>query len=84
MIELGIYAEDVISGFKGYITGRVTYITGCDQYLLSPRIDKDGKVADTRWVDENRIKPCKGKKKIVLPEAEKPIDNGPDTPAPMK
>ena len=84
MIKLGVYAEDVITGFKGYVTGRVTYITGCDQYLLSPRMSKSGKVEDTRWIDEKRLKVVTSKKAIALPESEKPEDDGPDTPAPMK
>ena len=35
--EMGVQVEDVITGFKGTVTGYVKYITGCNQYLVSPR-----------------------------------------------
>jgi len=53
--ELGIKAKDVVTGFEGIITGRVLYITGCDQYLIHPPVDKAGKPVDPRWYDEKRI-----------------------------
>ena len=36
--KLGIKAKDSITGFQGVITGKVSYLTGCDQYLLAPEV----------------------------------------------
>lgn len=55
MIELGQKAKDKITGFEGIITGRASYLYGCDQYVLAPPADKDGKIADSHWFDEGRI-----------------------------
>lgn len=53
--ELGTKAKDKITGFQGVITGRVQYLTGCDQYLIQPECGSDGKYPDSYWIDENRI-----------------------------
>ena len=55
MIELGQKGRDKISGFEGIITGRATYLYGCDQYVLAPPVDKEGKMPDSCWFDEGRI-----------------------------
>jgi hypothetical protein len=34
MIELGQEARDKITGFKGIVTARLTFLYGCDQYGL--------------------------------------------------
>ena len=73
--ELGITAKDKITGFKGVITGRVQYLTGCDQYLLCPPVDKEGKPGEACWYDENRIERVGKKKPICL---DGPDDSGQD------
>ena len=55
MIELGVTAEDKVTGFRGTVTGKCQYLTGCNQVLLIPRVDKDGKCQDGAWFDEQRI-----------------------------
>lgn len=65
MIELGVTAEDKVTGFRGVVTGYVTYLTGCNQCLLMPKADKDGKCQDGAWFDEQR----------VVVDEEKPIIN---------
>lgn len=55
-VELGVTVEDVITGFKGTVTGIVHYITGCDQALVAPRgLDSDGKTRDSQWFDVQRL-----------------------------
>jgi hypothetical protein len=54
--ELGRTYEDVVTGFTGVAIGHVRYITGCNQALLQPRVDADGKVPDSMWMDEQRLK----------------------------
>ncbi len=53
--ENGQQAKDRITGFKGTITSRCDYMTGCVQYLLSPKIGKDGAAVDSVWFDEDRL-----------------------------
>jgi hypothetical protein len=77
MIKLGSFAKDRITNFAGVVTGHAEYITGCDQYLLSPRnSDKE-----PRWFDEQRL----DVDPIIAPIT---IDNsngaGADIPAPVK
>lgn len=56
MIELGQKAKDKITGFEGILTARHQYITGCDQYQLSPDgLDEDGKLKEMYSFDEGRI-----------------------------
>ena len=53
-IHHGIRVRDKITGFEGAVTGRADYITGCNQYLVSPEMDgKDFK--ESRWFDEQRL-----------------------------
>ena len=54
-LKLGMQVEDKITGFKGTLTAKAEYITGCTQYLVSPRVDKDGKHVDGRWIDDERL-----------------------------
>jgi hypothetical protein len=82
MFELGGHAKDVITGFAGVVTGKCTYLTGCDQYQVQPRMFRDGKKSDPEWFDETRLELIEGEPRIVLGDAATPP--GPDKPAPMK
>lgn len=52
---LGRYVQDKVTGFTGTITGYVTYLTGCNQVLLVPQVDAQGKVQESHWFDVQRI-----------------------------
>jgi hypothetical protein len=80
MLQFGVEAYDVITGFTGAIIAYVQYMTGCNQYLLAPRVDKEGKQIESHWFDEARIK-VKDKGATVTLDSE-PDKNGPDKPAP--
>ena len=54
-IEFGKEYRDHISGFVGKCTGFCRYISGCDQVLLSPPVDKDGKHQEGMWFDDDRL-----------------------------
>ena len=73
--ELGATVKEVISGFTGVVTGRVQYITGCFQYLITSR-NADVKPV---WYDEDRLE-SSNKKKLVLNRG----NDGPDMQAPTK
>lgn len=53
--ELGQTVEDQITGFTGVVTGRVEYISGCNQVLVTPKIGKDGSIRSAEWFDEQRV-----------------------------
>lgn len=55
MIELGKFVTDKITGFQGFAAGHATYLTGCSQILVTPKVDKDGKVQESHWFDEQRL-----------------------------
>lgn len=89
-VQLGDLAQDVITGFRGIVTGHSDYLTGCDQFLLQPQIPHDSdttKFPDGRWFDENRLRVLE---KHSVSEwrtdgaraAE--ADGGADIPAPIK
>jgi hypothetical protein len=79
---LGLLAKDKITGFTGTMTGFCRYLTGCDQYLLSPSVDKDGKHVEARWFDENRLNIFEDSEKIEL-NTENDTDKGACESAPM-
>jgi hypothetical protein len=84
-IQLGNWVEDKITGFAGYVTGRVEYITGCNQILVQPKCKEGGEFVDSRWVDETRLQVLNTNTGL---EALKASDSsnlpGADTPAPRK
>jgi hypothetical protein len=49
--------KDMITGFEGIVTGHADYVTGCDQYLVQPPVEKDkpGGFIEPRWFDEKRL-----------------------------
>lgn len=54
--NLGKKAKDMITGFSGIIIGKIEYLTGCNQYGITPPINKEGATGDTQWFDINRVK----------------------------
>ena len=68
MIELGKIYKDLVTGFAGVAVGKVGYITGCNQALIQPRCDDSGKLVDSVWFDDKRLKEVDGATKIELPQ----------------
>jgi len=79
-VTLGAEYRDKITGFRGVCTGYCTYISGCNQALLIPRVGKDGKAPDGAWYDVQRLARV-GKKIIKLDNTETP---GCDMAAPIR
>lgn len=79
MKMIGYNAEDTVTGFKGRAVGFCCYLTGCNQYLLTPRADKAGKLEEGRWFDEQRLKFDTKQKPLVIDNS---AGNGADLPAP--
>ncbi len=55
MENFGKKSTDKVTGFTGVITAKALYMYGCSQYLLTPKVDKDGKRLDGEWFDEGRL-----------------------------
>lgn len=55
-LELGQVGEDIITGWRGTVTGFCIYITGCAQACLTPKMDEKGESKDARWFDVTRIR----------------------------
>jgi len=66
-IKLGAKVKDNVTGFKGIIVGRCEYLTGCRQYLVAAKCEKN-KQADVAWYDEDRL--------LGNPIGVKPENNG--------
>ena len=73
MENFGKLGKDRITNFEGIITGKCKYIYGCSQYMLTPKIDKDGKRMPAEWFDEGRVLISDV---IVEPEKVKAKENG--------
>lgn len=54
-IELGATVTDRISGFKGIVTGRCDYTTGCNRYQVQPPAKADGGWTESVWLDEHLL-----------------------------
>jgi hypothetical protein len=54
-LKLGSTVKDKVSGFTGVVTSRCEYITGCVQYGVTPKVDKEGKLLVSNWFDEDRL-----------------------------
>lgn len=80
-LKLGQTVSDTITGFKGVITGRCEYISGCHQVLVVPPVDKDGKHVEAQWFDEQRCIVAAGVKTITLDNGKTP---GCDMQAPKR
>lgn len=52
---LGKTGRDKITGFKGVITACCSYITGCDQFGLTPPVNAEGKIEPNQWFDTGRV-----------------------------
>lgn len=77
MIQLGLTVIDRITRFSGVVTGRATYLTGCDQYLVTPRDPK----SDPKWLDEQRLEIDPATEAVTLDNSK---GAGADLPAPVK
>ena len=53
-INLGQKVKDQITGFEGIATSHVKYLTGCDQFGVTPPV-KDGKIEGTEYFDFKRL-----------------------------
>jgi hypothetical protein len=79
-IKMGETGKDKITGFVGVATGYCEYITGCNQFLLSPPVNKKGERVEPQWFDEQRLERV-GKLTVRLDSG---TSSGFDKPAPKR
>jgi hypothetical protein len=72
----GDKVEDIVTGFKGIVTGSAYYLTGCNQYCVAAKAKDEFTEATVTWYDEGRLNLMTEK---VVTEAEvKAEKNGAD------
>jgi hypothetical protein len=81
MIKLGSKVKDKITGFNGVVTGFVTYLSGCNQALVVPKVGNDGAFKEAQWFDEQRLEVDMKFKPISLENSKTP---GADIAAPKR
>ena len=42
-INFGDECQDIVTRFRGLVTGKAAYSTGCNQVLVQPQLDSNGK-----------------------------------------
>ena len=69
--KAGLEAEDIVTGFKGTITYRVKFLTGCNQYGIQPKFNKEkAETPNAQQFDENRIKILSDTKVVLNDEVK--------------
>lgn len=76
-VSMGMHLRDVITGFSGYVTAKIDYITGCSQVCLQPQADEKGEKKEPHYVDVTRCVVASDRV-LSLPHAE-PEPEKPDT-----
>lgn len=82
-VTFGHFYRDVVTGFVGAAIGKASYITGCDQILLSRAAKEVGEEGKSVWFDDGRLVAEPEREPIKLPSHAR-HDNGADLPAPLK
>jgi hypothetical protein len=71
IFEHGDEVKDVVTNFRGIITGRADHITGCNTYGVNSRkLKSDGTCPENCWFDEDKLILIK-KKKVTIPAYKK-------------
>lgn len=53
--RLGNRLRDKVSGVEGITTGYVTFLNGCVQWNIHPKVGEDGKVSEANYYDEQQL-----------------------------
>lgn len=77
---MGLKVREKITGFEGIVTGYCIYISGCNQALVAPATDENGKHVEAMWWDEQRLDVI-GTDRVTLDNGDTP---GCDIPAPVR
>jgi hypothetical protein len=79
--ELGVIGKDKITGFKGVLTSRCEFLTGCNRYCIQPQELKEGKPIEGIYFDEEQIEIIG---EGISKESVRGKENGACAPNPIK
>jgi hypothetical protein len=72
-IKLGDKVEDEITGLVGIAVSKTEFLNGCTQFQVQPQgIDKDGKIKESEFIDEQQLKIVKEPKPKKTTAKSKP------------
>jgi hypothetical protein len=71
----GFKARDVVTGFAGVVTSISFDLYGCVQAIITPEMDKDGKLGESRWFYLARLEALSDAPVMPVPTFE--IEHGP-------
>ncbi|MEG1502257.1 MAG: hypothetical protein RR370_02600 [Synergistaceae bacterium] len=52
---MGKEVKDIVTGYTGIVTGKITWLFGCNQYGVMAKVATDGSVKESSWFDEGRL-----------------------------
>ena len=82
-INLGDMVRDVYTKFSGIVGARIEFLHGCSRILIEPtKLDKDGKVQESQYFDEQRVKLVK--RMEIKDETKKKVARGGPRDAPAR
>lgn len=55
-IMMGKEVQDMVTGYKGIVTGKITWLFGCNQYNVVQKAGESGDIKAGEWFDEGRLK----------------------------
>ena len=62
-IQLGDEVKHTITGVKGIVVSKTSYLSGCDRVTVQQKVNKDGTLPDGLSFDEPEVEVIKPKKK---------------------
>jgi hypothetical protein len=78
---LGYKVKDRVTGFTGVATCVSFDLYGCVQVIVTPEPDKEGKMVDSHWFDEKRLRKV-GKEPVMEIPTFEIIPGGQKLPRP--
>jgi hypothetical protein len=67
-LNLGDEVEDKLTGFRGVVTVQGVSLNGCVRMVVQPKLDKDGKLPESKGFDVDRLKRIE---KAKVPEGQR-------------
>ena len=52
---MGKEVKDMVTGYTGLVTGRSTWLFGCNQYCVVQKASESGDIKSGEWFDEGRL-----------------------------
>ena len=70
-VVIGDRVKDIMTGFEGIAYGRWECLTGCVSFDVHPRVNAEGEIPSSQWIDESRLEVIeKGAVSLIVNEKE--------------